>query len=117
MGDAQRAVETFDGRSIPNRETQRIRRLLSAVGDGNEAAFARLYDELVTTVHAVVLTIVGRDVPTAERVTKDVFVEIWRDAARYDGSSGTPRAWSCAIAQRRANDEVHGVTGPAGVVG
>lgn len=74
-----------------------------ARGDGE--AFAELYDELAPTVHGVVLRVL-RDPATAEEVTQEVFVELWRIAARFDPEKGSVRGWASTLAHRRAVDRV-----------
>lgn len=78
---------------------------MSAVARGDETAFAELYDQLAPVVHGVVLRVV-RNPAQAEEVTQEVFLEIWRLAARYDRTKGAPKSWCCAIAHRRAVDRV-----------
>lgn len=79
--------------------------LLKQAGRGDQQAFAGLYDELSGIVHGVVLKVV-RDPSQAEEVTQEVFVELWRLAARYDETRGSVRSWAATVAHRRAVDRV-----------
>ena len=79
--------------------------LLRRAGRGDQAAFADLFDELSPMVHGVVLKVV-RDPSQAEEVAQEVFVELWRLAARFDGSKGSARSWAATLAHRRAIDRV-----------
>jgi RNA polymerase sigma-70 factor (ECF subfamily) len=72
---------------------------------GDEAAFGELYDALAPTVYGVVLRVL-RDRAQSEEVTQEVFVEVWRQAARFDPTRGGVRAWVVTIARRRAVDRV-----------
>lgn len=79
--------------------------LLLRAGRGDQSAFGELYDELAPMVHGVVLKVV-RDPAMSEEVTQEVFVELWRLAARFDGERGTARSWAATLAHRRAIDRV-----------
>ncbi len=79
--------------------------LLRRAGRGDQAAFAELFDELSPVVYGVVLKVV-RDPSQAEEVAQEVFVELWRLAARFDGTKGTARSWAATLAHRRAIDRV-----------
>lgn len=79
--------------------------LLIKSGRGDAQAFTTLYDELAPLVHGVVMRVV-RDPAQSEEVTQEVFVELWRLAARYEASRGTVRAWVTTVAHRRAIDRV-----------
>jgi RNA polymerase sigma-70 factor (ECF subfamily) len=85
--------------------TDPLATLLRRAGRGDQQAFAELYDELAGVVHGVVLRTV-RDPSQSDEVTQEVFVELWRLAARYDESRGTVRAWATTVAHRRAIDRV-----------
>lgn len=78
---------------------------LRCAGRGDQLAFAALYDSLSPLVHGVVRKVV-RDPSQSDEVTQEVFVEIWRLAARHDVSRGSVRSWAATIAHRRAIDRV-----------
>ena len=62
--------------------------LLRRAGRGDQQAFGDLYDELSPLVFGVVLKVV-RDPSQSEEVAQEVFVELWRLAARFDSSRGS----------------------------
>ncbi|WP_162942046.1 sigma-70 family RNA polymerase sigma factor [Desertimonas flava] len=80
-------------------------RCIAAAADGDQAAFADLYDLLAPTVYGVVRRVV-RDQAQSEEVTQEVFVEVWRTASRFDVGRGSVRSWVVTIAHRRAVDRV-----------
>ena len=79
--------------------------LLRRAGRGDQTAFAELYDSLAPLVHGVVLKVV-RDPAQSEEVSQEVFVELWRLAARFDESRGSVTSWVATVAHRRAIDRV-----------
>ncbi len=79
--------------------------LLRRAGRGDQSAFAELYDALSPLVYGVVLKVV-RDPSQAEEVAQEVFVELWRLAARFDGTKGSAKSWAATLAHRRAIDRV-----------
>lgn len=79
--------------------------LLAASARGNEAAFAQLYDRTSHRVYGMVLRVV-RDPAQASEVTQDVYLQVWRESARYDAAAGSVPAWLLTIAHRRAVDRV-----------
>ena len=79
--------------------------LLRRAGRGDQSAFAELYDALSPLVYGVVLKVV-RDPSQAEEVAQEVFVELWRLAARFDGTKGSAKTWAATLAHRRAIDRV-----------
>jgi RNA polymerase sigma-70 factor (ECF subfamily) len=82
-----------------------IAALMPRVARGDDRAFAQLYDELAPTLYGIVLRVV-RDPAQAEEVTQEAFVELWRQAARFDPARGGVRGWAVMIAHRRAVDRV-----------
>jgi RNA polymerase sigma-70 factor (ECF subfamily) len=72
---------------------------------GDESAFAEFYDAVGGVVYGTVLRVV-RNPAQAEEVTQEVFVELWRTAARFDATRGSVRTWAATMAHRRAVDRV-----------
>ena len=72
---------------------------------GDERAFAEFYDAVSPAVFGTALRVL-RDRAMAEEATQEIFFELWRLAARYDRSKGSPEAWAATIAHRRAVDRV-----------
>lgn len=79
--------------------------LMAAVARGDEAAFAELYDRMAGQVFGVVRRVV-RDPAQSEEVAQEVFVEVWRTAARFEPDRGSTRTWVLTMAHRRAIDRV-----------
>jgi RNA polymerase sigma-70 factor (ECF subfamily) len=78
---------------------------MARIAKGDEPAFAELYDELAPMVYGLVLRVV-RDPAQSEEVTQEVFVEVWRQAPRFDSARGGVHGWAGMIARRRAIDRV-----------
>jgi RNA polymerase sigma-70 factor, ECF subfamily len=68
-------------------------------------AFEQLYDRHSRIVYALVLRIVQQG-STAEEVVQDVFLQLWRNAARYDTRRGPFVPWLMAVARNRALDHL-----------
>ncbi|MDV6011400.1 ECF RNA polymerase sigma factor SigK [Haloechinothrix sp. LS1_15] len=79
--------------------------LMARVARGDEHAFAQLYDQLADRVFGLVRRVM-RDPAQSEEVTQEVFLELWRTAARFDSTQGSVAAWSMTLAHRRAVDRV-----------
>ncbi|HEY2042839.1 MAG TPA: ECF RNA polymerase sigma factor SigK [Jatrophihabitans sp.] len=82
-----------------------LEELLAASARGDEQAFAALYDQTSSRVYGMVLRVV-RDAAQAAEVTQDVFLEVWKQSARFDASRSGLLPWLLMIAHRRAVDRV-----------
>lgn len=79
--------------------------LMRRVQDGDQGAFATLYDHLAPAVYGAALRVV-RDPALAQDITQEAFVELWRTAARFDPTRGSVLPWAVTIVRRRAIDRV-----------
>jgi RNA polymerase sigma-70 factor (ECF subfamily) len=79
--------------------------LMQLVQGGDQEAFAVLYDELAGVVFGAVKRVL-RDPAMSEEVTQEVFVELWRAAARFDPERASVATWAITMARRRAIDRV-----------
>jgi RNA polymerase sigma-70 factor, ECF subfamily len=87
----------------------RLAELVALSARGHEEAFAELYDLTAGRIHGVVRRVL-RSTDHAAEVTQEVFVEVWRQAARYSPEKGSVLAWMTTVAHRRAVDRVRSVS-------
>lgn len=100
-------------RAVPDRQpelpgeqpAEQLDALLVACARGEESQFGRLYDATAARVFGLVRKIV-RDPAQSEEVTQEVYLQIWRQATRFDPRAGSALAWMMTIAHRRAVDRV-----------
>ena len=92
-------------RLVPAQGPPDVDTLLGRVALGDSRAFEALYDELASSVYGLARRVV-RDPARAEDVTQEVFLEVWRQAARFDRGLGRAKTWVMTIAHRRAVDAV-----------
>src|SRR6266850_5049533 len=76
---------------------------LAAIARGDQRAFEALYDATLPRVFALARRICV-DPGLTEEVVEDVYVQVWRDAGRYDATRGVPLAWLLTITRSRALD-------------
>ncbi|WP_314506177.1 ECF RNA polymerase sigma factor SigK [uncultured Microbacterium sp.] len=79
--------------------------LLLKVADGDQGAFAQLYDMLSPRAFGLILRVLV-DRSQSEEVLQEVFLEIWQSAGRFAPNKGQGRSWVLTIAHRRAVDRV-----------
>lgn len=79
--------------------------LAVALGRGDEDALADLYDRYGGAVYHLALRIT-RDSGMAEEISLDSFLQVWRQADRFDANHGSLSSWLFTIARSRAIDRV-----------
>jgi RNA polymerase sigma-70 factor, ECF subfamily len=77
--------------------------LLRRSGHGDEAAFTALYDQTCLRLFGLVLKVL-KDPASAEQVTQEVYLHLWRNSGRYDAERGSALAWMITTAHRAAAD-------------
>lgn len=90
-------------------EAARLVELMALSARGHEDAFAELYDLTSRRLYAVILRVL-RSADHAAEVTQEVYVEVWRQSARYASDKGSVMAWMTTMAHRRAVDRVRSVS-------
>ena len=79
--------------------------LLAAVGAGDAEALARLYDRFSGMLLGLAQRILG-DASEAEEVLQEAFLQVWKQAARYDPRRSSVSTWLVLITRSRAIDRL-----------
>lgn len=79
--------------------------LLGQIGDSDREALASLYERYGRRVFALAVRILNDSV-SAEEVTQDVFMSVWRRGATYTSKKGKFTTWLFSIAHNRTIDEL-----------
>ncbi|HWB72615.1 MAG TPA: sigma-70 family RNA polymerase sigma factor [Egibacteraceae bacterium] len=79
--------------------------LLARVANGDQAAFAALYERVAGAVYGLVRRVL-RDPAQSEEIAQEVMLEVWCNAPRFDPARGSATAWIMTMAHRRAVDRV-----------
>lgn len=82
------------------------------IADKDPLAFEVFYDRHGGAAYSLAYRIVGQST-TAEDVTQEAFVSIWKSGARYDRARGSVRAWTLGIVRNRAIDNLRREAGKA----
>ena len=70
-----------------------LEEMLGRTARGDQAAFGAVYDAMKSPVFGIVVRVV-RDPAQSEEVTQEVFIDVWRHAARFDPEVGSARTWT-----------------------
>ena len=103
MGDMTAASPgaPASGEAAATRSGADLADLLRRSARGDEAAFAELYDATSRRLYGMVLRVV-RDHAMSEEVTQEVYLDVWRQSARFDPARGSAMSWLLTIAHRAA---------------
>ena len=78
---------------------------IDAMAGGDEAALGELYDATLGRVYGLALRITGKP-EWAEEVVSDVYLQAFREAARFDAQRGVVLAWLMMMTRSRALDHL-----------
>ncbi|WP_183408402.1 ECF RNA polymerase sigma factor SigK [Microbacterium endophyticum] len=101
-------VMVIDGLDVPEDggpSVDHVAELLLAVAQGDQSAFARLYDMISSRVFGLIVRVLV-DRSQSEEVLQEVFLEIWQSASKFAPNKGQGRSWVFTMAHRRAVDRV-----------
>jgi RNA polymerase sigma-70 factor (ECF subfamily) len=82
--------------------------LIERMAEGDEYALQTFYDRSSRLVFGLLLRILN-DAGLAEEVLLDVYMQVWRQAAKYDRERGKTLAWVVTIARSRAIDRLRSI--------
>ncbi|MFU8772644.1 MAG: RNA polymerase sigma factor, partial [Anaerolineales bacterium] len=77
--------------------------LLRLIARSSNEAMSELYDRYGNLVYGLALQSTG-DAATAEEVTQDTFLNVWKNAVSYQPDKGKVSTWLASIARHRAID-------------
>lgn len=86
--------------------------LLAQVANGDQAAFASLYQNTSGKLLGICLRVLS-DRAEAEDVLQEVYVTIWNKAAGFDAGRARAMTWLGTIARNRAIDRLRSLPAPA----
>lgn len=89
----------------PQSDVTDLDAVLDRVAGGSLTDFATLYDHTAARVYGLVLRVL-RDAGYSAETTQEIYLEVWRNAGKYDSTKGSALAWLLATAHRRAVDRV-----------
>ncbi len=79
--------------------------LVAAVGDGDAAALALLYDRFAGMLLGLAHRVLG-DTSDAEEILQEAFLQVWNQAGRYDPGRSSVSTWLVLITRSRAIDRL-----------
>ncbi len=80
-------------------------RLLLRVKNGDQAAFAELYDRYAPLVFSMVMRIV-QETAEAEDVVQEIFLTVWNKVSLFNEERGSVYTWIVTITRRKAIDRL-----------
>ena len=82
--------------------------LIQQVAKQDREAFSQLYDRCSSLVFSLAIRML-RELPDAEDLLQEVFLQVWRQASNYDAERGSPEAWIVNITRSRAIDKLRSI--------
>lgn len=86
-----------------DQEESDLHGLLNKIQCRDQAALGTFYDVTVDRVFALVMHVTANKALT-EEIVSDVFMQVWRNASRFDAERASPLGWLLMMARSRAID-------------
>jgi RNA polymerase sigma-70 factor (ECF subfamily) len=74
---------------------------------GDESALSKLYDRYSPMLFGMLMRVLN-DRQAAEEVLQDLFLQLWRNAGKFDSSRGSLPAWLMVIGRNRGISRLRG---------
>ena len=110
---ATSSVSVLVSVSVPVTTRDALADQLVRAGNGDQTAFAVVYDEVAGRVYGMALRVL-RDADLARDAAADTFVEIWARASEFQPARGSALGWVMTLAHRRAVERARSVVVEAG---
>lgn len=91
--------------SDPAAERQKLARLLTQTGKGDEKAFAQLYACSSGKLFGVCLRML-HDRGEAEEALQDIFTTVWRRASSFDAARASAMTWLITLSRNKTIDRL-----------
>ncbi len=79
--------------------------LIGRTAEGDETALGALYDKTGSYVYGLAFRVLN-DSTMTEEVTMDVYMQVWKQAGKFDQERGNPMVWLTVLARSRAIDRL-----------
>ena len=89
----------------PSSGTGELVALLESVSRGDRGAFADLYRRTSAKLYGICLRLLGTEAE-AQEVLQEVYVVVWRKAARFDAAKASAITWLATLARNKAIDRL-----------
>jgi hypothetical protein len=90
--DSERQPARTEAAGDRETEAARLVQLMTLCARGHEQAFPELYDRTSQRIYGIILRVL-RSPDHAAEVMQEVYVEVWRQSARYSPDKGSVIAW------------------------
>ena len=87
------------------RATSEDAQIVRRIGAGDSAALAELYDRYSGMLQALAARVLG-NIGDAEEVLQEAFLQVWRQAGRWDPARSSVSTWLVLITRSRAIDRL-----------
>ena len=82
---------------------------LTAISRGDEDSLAALYDRYSSILFSLAQRILN-DRPEAEDILQEVFLQVWKNAAKFDETRGRAFTWLAVMTRSRALDRLRSLS-------